>query len=113
MGNDKQYLDNLRHSCAHLLAAAVMQLWPHAKRTIGPSIEDGFYFDFDFGDTKVSEEDFPAIEAKMLEILPSWAGFERHELDAEEAKREYPENPYKHELIDEFAADGQKVSFYK
>ncbi len=106
-------LENLRHSCAHLLAAAVMRLWPHAKRTIGPSIENGFYFDFDFGDTKISEADFPAIEAAMREILPTWKGFERHELNAEEAKREYPDNAYKYELIDEFTKDGQKVSFYK
>lgn len=110
---DKEQLSNLRHSCAHLLAAAVKQLWPHAKRTIGPAIEDGFYFDFDFGDTKISEADFSAIESKMQEILPTWYGFERHELDAEAAKREYPGNEYKHELIDEFTKEGQNVSFYK
>jgi threonyl-tRNA synthetase len=109
----QEQLNNLRHSTAHLLAAAIMQLYPHAKRAIGPAIENGFYFDFDFGDTKISEEDFPKIEAKMREILPSWEGFERHELTAEEAKKEYPDNPYKHELIDEFTRDGQKVSFYK
>jgi threonyl-tRNA synthetase len=106
-------LEHLRHSCAHLLAAAVMRLWPHTKRTIGPSIENGFYFDFDFGETKISEADFPAIEAAMRDMLPTWKKFERHELNAEEAKREYPGNAYKHELIDEFTRDGQKVSFYK
>ena len=106
-------LDNLRHSCAHLLAAAVMELWPHAKRTIGPAIENGFYFDFDFGATKISEADFPALEQKMNELLKSWKGFERHELDAQAAKKEYPDNEFKHELIDEFTADGSKVSFYK
>lgn len=118
---DKQHLDNLRHSCAHLLAAAVMELWPGAKRTIGPAIENGFYFDFDFsavrdsagGEFRLSENDLPVIEAKMRQILPTWQEFVRHELTAEEAKREYPDNPYKHELIDEFAANGQKVSFYK
>jgi len=110
---EKENLDNLRHSCAHLLAAAIMQLYPEAKRTIGPAIDNGFYFDFDFGETKVSEADFEKIEAKMKEVLASWKGFERHELSADEAKKEYPENPYKHELIDEFTADGSKVSFYK
>jgi threonyl-tRNA synthetase len=106
-------LDNIRHSCAHLLAAAVMQLYPDAKRTIGPSIENGFYFDFDFGDKKIAEEDLPKIEAKMREILPSWKEFEKHELTAEEAKKEYPGNEYKHELIDEFTQNGEKVTFYK
>ena len=90
--NDDEYLNNLRHSTAHLLAAAVMELYPKAKRTIGPSIESGFYFDFD--DLKISEDDLSKIEAKMHEILPTWASFERHELSQVEAKKEYPENPY-------------------
>src|SRR5260221_7209961 len=99
---EEKHLDNLRHSCAHLLAAAVMQLWPHTKRTIGPAIENGFYYDFDFGDTKISENDFAKIEQKMHELVKHWKGFERHELNGEEAKKEYRGNEYKHELIDEF-----------
>lgn len=111
--NQKEYLDNLRHSAAHLLAAAVMDLYPTAKRTIGPAIENGFYFDFDFGDTKVSEDDLPKIEEKMHEIVATWSDFTRHELSADEAKKEYPENQYKHELIEEFAGEGQTLTFYK
>jgi threonyl-tRNA synthetase len=109
---NKEGLDCLRHSLAHLLAAAVMQLYPHTKRTIGPAIDNGFYFDFEF-EHSISEADLPRIEEKMREILPTWDGFERHELDAHAAKKEYPNNEYKHELIDEFTKDGQKVSFYK
>lgn len=105
-------LKNKRHSLAHLMAAAVMELWPDTKRTIGPAIDNGFYFDFEFSQT-ISEDDLPKIEAKMRELLPSWDTFERSELTAEEAKNEYPDNQYKHELIDEFTADGSKVSFYK
>ncbi len=111
--HDKQYLEHLRHSAAHLLAAAIMELWPNSKRTIGPSIENGFYFDFDFGDIKISEADFPAIEKKMHDLLPSWKGFERHELSGDDAKKEYPDNAFKHELIDEFTKNGELVSFYK
>ncbi len=111
--HDREKLEHLRHSCAHLLAAAVMELWPNAKRTIGPAIETGFYFDFDFGDIKVSEDDFPAIEEKMKELLPQWKSFERHELSPESAKQEYPDNVYKHELIDEFSGEGQTLTFYK
>ena len=114
MKNDSEYLNNLRHSCAHLLAAAVMQLWPKAKRTIGPAIENGFYFDFDFGKVKISEDDLPKIEAKMQEILPAWKSFDRHGLSAADAKKEYPDNEFKHELIDEFSGKGKKkISFYK
>jgi threonyl-tRNA synthetase len=109
----KEYLDNLRHSCAHLLAASVMKLWPDTKRTIGPAIENGFYFDFEF--TKpISEEDFPKIEEEMKLLVKEWKSFERYELSAEDAKKEYPNNPYKHELIDEFSENGKtKISFYK
>jgi len=105
-------LHNLRHSLAHLLAAAVMELYPDTKRTIGPAIDNGFYFDFEFS-KPVSDADLPKIEKVMRKILPKWKGFERSELSADEAKAEYSENPYKHELIDEFTKDGQKVSFYK
>ncbi len=111
--NDNDYLNNLRHSTAHLLAAAVIDLWPNAKRTIGPAIENGFYFDFDFGETKISEDDLPKIEAKMHDLLPSWKSFDRHELSPDKAKAEYPDNPYKHELIDEFSGQGETLSFYK
>ncbi len=113
MKNKDENLNNLRHSCAHLLAAAVMELWPETKRAIGPAIENGFYFDFDFS-KPITEEDFPKIEEKMKQLLSTWLGFERHELTGEEAKKEYPDNPYKHELIAEFSENGKKkVSFYK
>lgn len=106
-------LEHKRHTLAHLLAAAIMELYPDAKRTIGPAIDDGFYFDFDFPTTKPTEKDFPKIEKVMRKLLPSWKAFERTELDTTAAKAEYPGNEYKHELIDEFTKDGQKVSFYK
>ena len=109
---ETKHLDNLRHSCAHLLAAAVMDLWPDAKRTIGPAIEDGFYYDFDFGDTKVSEADFPSIEAKMKELVKTWKGFERKEVSKEEALSLYEGNEYKRELIEEFAEDSQTLTLY-
>lgn len=113
MSEDKDYLDNLRHSCAHLLAAAVMELWPDAKRTIGPPIEDGFYYDFDFGDVVVSEKDLPKIEKRMKKILNSWKGFERSEVSVAQAKEFYADNVYKIELIDEFSGEGQQLTMYK
>lgn len=106
-------LEHKRHTLAHLLAAAVLKLYPDAKRTIGPAIDDGFYFDFDFPTDKPTDKDFDRIEEEMRKLLPTWKSFERHELSATEAKKEYPGNEFKHELIDEFTADGSKVSFYK
>lgn len=107
-----EQLEHRRHSLAHLLAAAVMELWPDTKRTIGPAIENGFYFDFEFA-KPISDADLPMIEAKMRELLPSWTSFERSELSPADAKKEYPGNQYKHELIDEFSSQGQTLTFYK
>lgn len=113
MSHSQEYLDGLRHSCAHLLAAAVEQLYPEVKKTIGPSIENGFYFDFDFGDVVVSEKDFPRIQKRMKKILNTWKGFERHELTVDEVKEEYAGNEYKLEMIDEFAEEGKILTVYQ
>lgn len=112
MSIDQEKLNNKRHSLAHLLAAAVMKLWPETKRTIGPAVDDGFYFDFEFSQP-ITEKDLSKIEKEMRKLLPTWTTFERHELTAEQAKAEYPDNQYKHELINEFTTNGEKVSFYK
>jgi threonyl-tRNA synthetase len=90
-----------------------MELWPKTKRTIGPAIENGFYYDFDFGDVKISEADFPKIEAKMEDLVKSWKGFEKKEVNDKEAKEAYKGNEYKIELIDEFSKKGEKLTFYK
>ncbi len=105
-------LDHIRHSAAHLLATAVTELWPDAKRTIGPAIENGFYYDFDFV-KPISEEDLPKIEQKMREILKTWNKFEGREISADEARAMYKDNPYKLELIDEFSREGQPLTVFK
>ena len=109
---DKEGLDALRHSLAHLLAAAVLELWPDTKRTIGPPIENGFYYDFQFS-KPINEPDLIKIEQKMREILPKWDKFARSEHTGAEAKKAFSDNPFKKELIDEFSKEGQNVSFYK
>src|ERR1043166_6026042 len=108
--NEHSDLANLRHSMAHLLAKAVLELWPGAHNAIGPSIDNGFYQDFDMGDVKISEDDLPKIEAKMREILPSWKKFECREVTLEEAKELFKHNPYKVELAIEFAGQGKKLT---
>lgn len=95
------------------MAAAVVDLWPKTKRTIGPAIEDGFYYDFDFEDVKISEADFPKIEKKMSEILKNWDKFEGRQVSKDEALKLYNDNVYKKELIEEFSSEGQKLTVYK
>lgn len=111
--SNNQDLEHLRHSAAHLLAAAVLELYPKTKHTIGPAIDNGFYFDFDFGDVKISDTDLPKIEKVMRKLAPTWKGFERQEVSVEQAKAKYAGNEYKHELIEEFAGKGEKLTFYQ
>jgi len=106
-------LDNLRHSTAHLLAAAVLELYPNTKNTIGPATKDGFYYDFDFGDIKISSEDLPLIEQKMHEIISSWKSFDRHEVTASEAMSEFSGNKYKEELINEISERDPEITIYQ
>ncbi len=105
-------LQNLRHSCAHLLAAAVLELWPDTLRAIGPAIENGFYYDFDFA-KPISEEDFPKIEKKMDEILKTWSKFEKTEITNNLATQQFNNEPFKLELADKFSKKGQKLTIYK
>jgi threonyl-tRNA synthetase len=113
MKEDLSKLDILRHSTAHLLAAAVKSLYPEAKNTIGPAISDGFYYDFDFGSTKISDSDLIKIEEEMKKIAPTWKGFERNLVSKEEALQEFDNNQYKKELINEFTGEGQEITIYQ
>lgn len=113
MSDNNSNLEQLRHSAAHLLAAAVMELYPEAKRTIGPAIDSGFYYDFDFGDIKITEGDLPKIEKKMRQLVTNWKNFERHEHTATEVKAEFADNEYKLELINEFNTEGQTLTVYQ
>lgn len=106
----KSHFDSMRHSCAHLLAAAVLDLWPGSHNAIGPSIEDGFYQDFDLGEVTISEKDLPKIEKRMKKILATWGPFEEKEVSAEQAKKDFAYNPYKLELIGEFEIEGKKIT---
>lgn len=104
-------LDSLRHSTAHLLAAAVLELWPGTKNTIGPAIANGFYYDFEFKNP-ISENDLPKIEEKMHTLIKDWNEFKREEVSIEKAKKTYSYNQYKLELIEEFSTEGKTLSFY-
>lgn len=88
------------HSSAHLLAQAIMEYYPNAKLTIGPAIENGFYYDVDFGDEVFSEKDFEKIEKKMLENAKKDSTFTIRSVSKNDALEAYKDNPFKTELIE-------------
>jgi threonyl-tRNA synthetase len=104
-------IEQKRHSLAHLMAAAVVNIWPDAKNTIGPAVDNGFYYDFDFA-TPISDKDFKRIENKMRELVKKWGAFEQKFISIAEAKEMFAGNPYKLELIDGIEKAGEKVSIY-
>ncbi|MFA5934081.1 MAG: threonine--tRNA ligase [Candidatus Paceibacterota bacterium] len=107
----EENLHNIRHSLAHLLGAAVLELYPNAKNTIGPAIDNGFYYDFEFPEA-ISDKDLEKIEKKMRELLKTWKNFERKEITPDEAKKLFSHNPYKIELIEEFSEEGKNLTSY-
>ena len=111
----KSNLETLRHSISHLLAAAVLEIFPDAKLAIGPAIENGFYYDFDLP-RALAPEDLQEIEKKMKQLAKKNLKFEREDLDAEDAKKLFEKSGqiYKVELIEDLQKDGAKtVSIYK
>jgi threonyl-tRNA synthetase len=109
-------LETLRHSCSHLMASAVLELFPGTILTIGPSTDEGFYYDFDPSTSSgfnISENDFPLIEKKMLELKEKNLDFIRKEISIEEAKKLFAQNPYKIEILNELEKETDKVSIYE
>ena len=104
-------IENIRHSLAHLLGSAVLELYPNSKLAIGPAVDDGFYYDIDVSGI-ISDNDLPKIEKKMHEILKTWKNFEGREVSADDAKNVFPDNPYKKEIIDELVDKGEKITLY-
>ena len=110
MASDKENLEIMRHSAAHVLAEAVQSIFPEAKFGIGPAIENGFYYDFDLP-RPLTPDDLPLIEAKMREIIASNLPFTRQEVTKGKARALFAAQPYKLELIDEIP--DKKVSLYR
>jgi threonyl-tRNA synthetase len=109
MENEK--LHKIRHSIAHLMAGAIQELYPDAKNTIGPAIDNGFYYDYDFA-APISDKDLTKIENKMRELGKKWDTFEQKFVTPAEAREMFKDNLYKLELIDGIEKDGQQVSIY-
>jgi threonyl-tRNA synthetase len=108
MSNTEENLEAMRHSLAHIMATAVQRIWPEAKFGVGPAVKDGFYYDIDLGETKISEEDFERIEAEMRKVIKADQPFERFEKPIDEAiswARE-SKQPYKEELLNDLKRAG-------
>jgi threonyl-tRNA synthetase len=106
--HDPEGLEVLRHSAAHVMAEAILHLYKDAKLTIGPSVEDGFYYDIDM--EPVSEDDFEKIEAEMQKTIKAKIPFERKVVSKSEAMEFYKNEPYKLEMISDLEDD--EISFY-
>jgi threonyl-tRNA synthetase len=111
---DAEALGVLRHSCAHVMARAVMRLFPGAGLAFGPTLSHGFYYDFDLEQT-ISEDDFPRIEAEMKKLIKESEPFERFALDRDEARKLLDDlhQELKVEHVDTGLADESSVSFYR
>ncbi len=107
-------LEKIRHSTSHVLAYAVKELFGEVKFAIGPTIENGFYYDFDLGDKTFTPDDLKTIEEKMKELIKKKLEFIRSETSIEEALKKMADQPYKKELINDLAESGEtSVSFYQ
>lgn len=110
--SDEDHLYAVRHSLAHIMATAVSSLWPDVKLGVGPVVENGFYYDIDLGETKISEEDFEKIEAEMRKVIEAKQPFERSEKHIDEAINWAKEaaQPYKEELLNDLKREGTTVA---
>jgi len=108
-----EQLQNKRHTLAHLLGAAVLQNYPQAKLTLGPAIDNGFYYDFDFsGGPTLGDDGLKEVQKSMKKLLNSWTDFSHREVSIEEAREIYQDNQYKLELVNEIAARGEVITLY-
>ena len=108
---DPLYLTVLRHTASHVLAQAIMRLYPNTKLAIGPAIENGFYYDFDF-ETPINANDIDKIEKEMAKIASEKLKLNRYLLSKEDALEKMKDQPYKVELINELP-EGEEISFYE
>ncbi len=106
-------LEHKRHTLTHLLAAATLEKYPHAKLTLGPAVDNGFYYDIDFkgGDTP-GDDDLKGIQKQMKKLLNNWTEFTHEEVSAEVAREKFAGNQFKLELIDEIEKKGEKITLY-
>jgi threonyl-tRNA synthetase len=118
---DPEALEVLRHSAAHMMADAILRVFPKAQLTIGPVVEDGFYYDIFLADGKITPDDFPKLEQEMQRIAESGVPFVRCAATADEANEHFAryraidggQNKFKQEIVDGLREKGEEITFYK
>ncbi len=106
-------LEHKRHTLAHLLAAATLVEYPHAKLTLGPAIDNGFYYDIDFSAGEApGDGDLKKIQKHMKKMLGQWTSFEHKEVSADEARAVFADNQFKLELVNEITEKGETITLY-
>lgn len=106
-------LEEKRHTLAHLLASAVLERYPSAKPTIGPAVDNGFYYDFDFsGGEAPKESDLASLQESMVDLLASWSDMTGTEVGEKDARDRFAGNPYKLEIIDGIVKEGEPITLY-
>jgi len=112
MNDNNEHLHAMRHSLAHITASAVKKLWPRAKFGVGPVVENGFYYDIDLGEQKISESDFKKIEKEMRTIINQGQDFEKFEMPVDQAIEWARQNgqPYKEELLNDLKRSGTTIA---
>lgn len=113
MEKDTENIEKIRHSLAHLLALVVKGMWPDTKLGMGPTIENGFYYDFEFQEHIPSPEDLSNLENGIKSLIKQGIQFKREEISAEKAKEIFKNEPYKLELINDLEQKGEAFSIYK
>jgi threonyl-tRNA synthetase len=109
----QQNLEHKRHTLAHLLAASVIDQYPHAKLTLGPAIDNGFYYDVDFSAGEApGEEDLKSIQKGMKKQINKWTQWSHEEVTADAAREKFAGNEFKLELIDEIEKKGETITLY-
>ncbi|MEI7688948.1 MAG: threonine--tRNA ligase [Candidatus Nomurabacteria bacterium] len=104
-------LEHIRHSLAHLLGASILELYPGSHITLGPAVDNGFYYDVDIKG-KITDSDLEKIQSKMKELLKTWTTFEKKVLSKDEALEMFKGNTYKEELINGIAEKGEEITIY-
>jgi threonyl-tRNA synthetase len=114
MSTNQKKIDHIRHSLAHLLAAAVLEKYPRTKLGIGPTIENGFYYDFLFPEgVSLNEENLQELGDKIKEYIKEGLPFSGEKISEEEAKKLFSNQPFKLDLIEEYISEGSELSIYK
>ncbi len=104
-------LEHIRHSLAHLLGASIIDLYPGSNLTLGPAVDNGFYYDVDVKG-KITDADLEKIENKMKELIKTWSTFEKKILTKDEALKMFAGNVYKEELVNDIAEKGEEITIY-